>query len=217
MTGGLQVYDYLWVGEGVDDADGLRKAVKNHPPYVVPCIHGSLAKIENDDDPFLHSIPYMQFPLLQGGRPLTGERAVVPIPRLPGVQENGFYAEAWKYYQAHPNGPYIYGGWDNLPPREGTRPAHARRLKQYLPMVEDGTWAFLEIADSDLLTKPLPPECVASAFANRDLYLVLANYGQSPQQIETTDAYIPADDIELPPSNQWKLPKRSLQIMKRSV
>ncbi len=217
MTGGLKVYDYLWVGEGVDNADGLREAVKNHPPYVVPCIHGSLARIESDDDPFLHSIPYMQFPLLQGGRPLTGERGVIPIPRLPGAKENGFYEQAWKYYQAHPNGPYIYGGWDNLPPRAGTRPAHARWLKQYMPMIEDGTWAYLEIGDSDLFARPLPQGCVASAFANRDLYLVLANYGQSPQQIETADAYVATDGSAATPTKQWLLPKRTLSIVKRAV
>ncbi len=154
QTGGLKVYDYLWVGENVENADGLRKATKNHTPYVVPCIQGTSAKVEGESDHFLHSIPYMQFPLLQGGRPLTGERAVIPIPRLPGVQENGFYAAAWKYYQAHPNGPYIYGGWDPIPPNPEMRPAHARWLKQYLPLVEDGTWAYLEIADSDLFATP---------------------------------------------------------------
>ncbi|MBN1346690.1 MAG: hypothetical protein JXQ73_28625 [Phycisphaerae bacterium] len=217
MTGGLKVYDYLWVGEGVKNADGLREAVKNHPPYVVPCIHGSRAKIESDDDPFLHSIPYMQFPLLQGGRPLTGERGVIPIPRLPGVKENGFYEKAWEYYQKHPDGPYIYGGWDNLPPRAGTRPAHARWLKQYMPMIEDGTWAYLEIGDSDLFARPLPQDCVASAFANRDLYLVLANYGQSPRQIETADAYVPTDGSAAAPKKQWQLPKRTLRVIKRSV
>ena len=215
MTGGLKVYDYLWVGEGVDNVDGLREAVKNHPPYVVPCIHGSIAKVEGAGDHFLHSIPYMQFPLLQGGRPLTGERGVIPIPRLPGVTEGGFYETAWKYYQAHPNGPYIYGGWDVIPPDTERRPANARWLKQYLPMVEDGTWAYLDIGQSDLFAKPLPDACVASAFANRDLYLVLANYGQSTQQIETTDAYVPTDDPSAAPAQQWPLPKRSLRIIKR--
>jgi hypothetical protein len=216
QTGGLKVYDYLWVGEGVDNTDRLREAVKNHTPYVVPCIHGSLAQVAGQDDHFLHAIPYLQFPLLQGGRPLTGERAVIPIPRLPGVKENGFYEAAWKYYQAHPNGPYIYGGWDPIPPSTETRPTHARWLKQYLPMVEDGTWAYLEISDSDLFSKPLPEACVASAFANRDLYLVLANYGQSPQEIETTDTYVAADDPAAAPAHQWQLPKRSLKIVKLS-
>ena len=116
LTGGLKVYDYLWVGENVTNADGLREAVKDHPPYVVPCIQGTAARIEKESDHFLHSIPYMQFPLLQGGRPLTGERGVIPIPRLPGAKENGFYTRAWEYYKKHPDGPYIYGGWDPIPP-----------------------------------------------------------------------------------------------------
>jgi hypothetical protein len=214
QTGGLKVYDYLWVGENVANADGLRNAAKNHMPYVVPCIQGTSAKIEGADDHFLHSIPYLQFPLLQGGRPLTGERAVIPIPRLPGLKENGFYARAWKYYQAHPHGPYIYGGWDPIPPTGDMRPAHARWLRQYRSLTEDGTWAYLEIADSDLLAAPLPNDCVASAFANRDLYLVLANYGQSPQQIETSDAYVPADDAMPSPAKRWQLPRRSLRILR---
>ena len=133
------------------------------------------------------------------------------------MTEGGFYETAWKYYQAHPNGPYIYGGWDVIPPDTERRPANARWLKQYLPMVEDGTWAYLEIGQSDLFTKPLPEACVASAFANRDLYLVLANYGQSPQQIETADAYVPTDDPSATPTKQWPLSKRSLRILKRSV
>lgn len=214
QTGGLKVYDYLWVGENVENADGLRKAAKNHTPYVVPCIQGTAAKVEGESEHFLHSIPYMQFPLLQGGRPLTGERGVIPIPRLPGVRENGFYEAAWKYYQAHPNGPYVYGGWDPIPPNPEMRPAHARWLRQYLPLAEDGTWAYLEIAESDLFTAPLPPECVASVFANRELYLVLANYGQSPQQVQTADAYAPADDRAAAPAKNWQLPKRSLRILR---
>lgn len=214
-TGGLKVYDYLWVGENVENADGLREATKNHTPYVVPCIQGTAAKVEGQGDHFLHSIPYLQFPLLQGGRPLTGERAVVPIPRLPGLEERGFYRAAWKYYQEHPNGPYIYGGWDPIPPDPETRPAHARWLKQYLPMVEDGTWAYLEIAESDLFAAPLPKGCVASAFANRDLHLVLANYGQSAVQIETTDAYLAADAPQNPPAKRWPVPKRSLRILRQ--
>ena len=217
LTGGLKVYDYLWVGEGVRDVDGMREIVKDHPPYVVPCVHGSIAKVEDGNDQYLHSIPYMQFPLLQGGRPLTGERSEIPIPRLPGARERGFYARAWKYYQAHPNGPYVYGGWDTLPPDPETRPSHARWLKQYMPLVEEGTWAYLEIGDSDLFAKPLPSDCVASVFANRELYMVLANYGQSPQRIETADTYVPIGTPSATPAKQWELRKRSLRIMKRSV
>lgn len=54
----LKVYDYLWVGEGGRNLDTLREAVKNHPPYVVPCPDMSRAKIENEDELYLQSIPY---------------------------------------------------------------------------------------------------------------------------------------------------------------
>ena len=65
--------------------------------------------------------------------------------------------------------------------------------------------------------KPLPEDCVASAFANRDLYVVLANYGQSSRQIETAETYVPTDDSSAASAKRWQLPKRSLRILRRSV
>jgi hypothetical protein len=225
-TAGLKVYDYLWVGEGVNQADALREAVKNHPPYVVPCMDMTFAKIEGADEPYLHAIPYMQFPMLQAGRPFTGERGRIPgIRYAPGED---FWMrrcrEAWDHYQAHPQGPYTYGSWDAVPERPETRPTHARWLKQYLPLVEDGTWAWLEIGDSDLFAGPLPKDTVASAFANRELYLVLANYGRTATDIATADAYVrvdgpsPAVQAGLDSgSKRWILPPRSLTILRRGA
>ena len=215
-TGGIPVYDYLWVGENVDNADGLRESVKNHTPYVVPCIHGSFAKVENENEPFLHSIPYMQFPLLLAGRPLTGERGVVPIPRLPGLKEGGFYEQAWKYHQAHPNGPFIYSGWDSIPPNTQTQPTHARWLKEYRQLAEEGTWAWLEIGDSSFFAQPLSKGVVASAFANRELFLVLANYNKTAVDVTTSDNYASTAQPTAAPTKQWNLPPRSLHILRRS-
>jgi hypothetical protein len=45
--------------------------------------------------------------------------------------------------------------------------------------------------------------------------VVLANYGQSPQQIETADTYVPTDGSSAAPAKLWQLPKRSLRILKR--
>jgi hypothetical protein len=215
----LKVYDYLWVGEGIQSGDDLREAVKNFPPYVIPCLDMSRAKIENEDEFYLHSIPYLQFPYLLTGRPMTGERSVTPGFNYP-PEETDFWTRytrtIWRYYQAHPNGPYTYEWHDSVPGRPEARPTHARWLKQYLPMVEEGTWAWLEISDSGLFPRPLPQNVVASAFANRELYLVLANYGREPVEIETVDAYALAAG---PPqgSRQWKVSARSLQILKRAV
>jgi hypothetical protein len=44
--------------------------------------------------------------------------------------------------------------------------------------------------------------------------LVLANYGQSAQQVETAEAYVAADNLAAPPAKHWQLPKRSLRILR---
>jgi hypothetical protein len=218
-TAGMKVYDYLWVGEGVNQVDTLREAVKNHPPYVVPCIDMTFARIENADEPYLHAIPYMQFPVLQAGRPFTGQRGMIPGVQYASDQDPWVRRcrEAWQHYQANPQGPYTYGGWDAVPERPETRPTHARWLKQYLPLAEDGTWAWLEVGDTDLFARPLPKEMVVSVFANRELFLVVANYGRSATQLATTDNYVPVDDSSRVAAKEWTLPPRSLQILRRST
>ena len=151
QTGGLKVYDYLWVGENVENADGLREATKNHTPYVVPCIQGTAAKVEGDKRSLpaldsLHAIP------VAAGRTASdrgagrdshsafagsaGERV---LPKRRGSTTRPIRTAPTSTAAGIP-----------IPPNTETRPAHARWLKQYLPLVEDGTWAFLEIADSDL-------------------------------------------------------------------
>lgn len=213
QSGGLKVYDYLWVGEGVTQVDPLREAVKDYPPYVVPCIDMGFASVDSEDEPFLHSIPYMQFPVMMGGRTFTGERGMIP-----GVKYNDDFwmqrcREAWAQYQADPGKLHCYSAWDAVPGNPETRPTHARWLKRYLPLVEEGTWAWLELGDSSLFAAPLPKDVVASAFANRSLHLVLANYGHAPVEIQTAAPYIdggsPASG-----STAWNLPPRSLRILR---
>ncbi len=217
-VGNLRVYDYLWVGEGVNNADGLREKVKNHLPYVVPCIDREFAPIADEEEPYLHAIPYMQFPILQAGRPFTGERALIPgIPYPP--EEKDFWVrrcrKIWRQYQAHPDGPYTYSIWDSVPGKAEIRPTHARWLQQYLPLVEEGTWAWLEVGDSNFFSAPLPGNVVASAFANRRLYLVVANYGQKTVKFQTSDAYVPMDDPAAAATKLWSLDGRSLRILRQ--
>ena len=218
QTAGQKVYDYLWVGEGVNNADGLRESVKNHSPYVVPCIDMSFAKVGSGDEQYLHAIPYLQFPLLHAGRPFTGERGMIPGVRY--VSNDDFWMKrcraVWKYYQAHPHGPHVYSSWDAVPPSAETRPTHAHWLKRYLPLVEEGTRAWLQIGESSLFARPLPAQVVASAFVNRQSYLVLANYGHTPSELETSAAYVPSDRPSAAATRRWNLPPRSLQILRRS-
>jgi hypothetical protein len=216
----LKVYDYLWVGEGGRSGDRLREAVKDYPPYIAPCLDMSRATVDSEDEFYLHAIPYLQFPLLLAGRPFTGERAVIPGIKYPR-EEKCFWTRhcraIWKHYQAHPNGPFSYGWWDSVPGRPAARPTHARWLKQYRPLVEEGTWAWLEIREASLFAGALPKEIIASVFANRDLHVVLANYGRNAAVVETTEAFVPADAESVPPARRWSLPPRSLRILRRAM
>lgn len=216
----LKVYDYLWVGEGVKGADRFRESIKDYPPYVVPCLDMSRATIENEDELYLHTIPYMQFPLLLAGRPFTGERAAIPGIEYP-PEDKCFWTRhlraIWRHYQAHPNGPFSYGWWDSVPGRPEARPTHAKWLKLYLPMVEEGTWAWLEVQENSLLKSPLPKEVCLSVFANREIYLVLANYGQTSLEVQTAGSYVSAANPHEPPRNHFALPRRSLIILRQAA
>jgi hypothetical protein len=211
----LKVYDYLWVGEEVESSDSLRKAVKNYSPYVVPCLDMSRAKIANEDELYLQSIPYMQFPLLLAGKPFTGQRGNVEgIQYVPETEDFWTHhcREIWKYYRAHPDGPFSYGWWDSVPGRPKARKVHSEWLKQYAPMVEEGTWAWLEIAETRLIHGRLPDEVVASVFANRRLYLVLANYSEKNVTIETAQSFTRATGQENA-GTKWELQPRTLLIL----
>jgi hypothetical protein len=212
MAGILKTYDYLWVGEGVAEADALRTLTKNHTPYLVPCIDMGFAATESEDEPYLQSIPYMQFPVSMGGRIFTGERGFVP-----GVSyKDDFWLKRCKdtfaQYQADPTKLHTYSAWDAVPGNPNARPTYARWLKRYKPLVEEGTMAWLEIGDSTLFSGSLPEGVVASAFANRDLHLVLANYGREAVEVKTASAYV--DTATDAKSDTWKIPARSLVILR---
>ncbi len=164
-----KVYDYLWVGEAIwGGIDFLREKTKRYDPYVIP---QRLAKLpaDREEETFLNSIPYLQFPILGHGQA--------------GEQGNAFRA-AW-----------------------------ARWLAAYLPMVEEGTWAYLDITESDLLVEPPKKGLVVSAFANRELYLVLGNLRQTEIELATLDDYI---SLAGQTGRAWKLGPRTLLILKRA-
>ncbi len=213
MAKGLATYDYLWVGEGVKQVDPLREAVKDYAPYLVPCIDMGFTQVETEDEPYLHAIPYMQFPVSMGGRIFTGERGFVP-----GVTyKDDFWMQrcrdAWKQYQEDPSKLHTYSAWDAVPGSPNTRINHAKWLKRYRPLVQPGTKAYLEIQDSDFFTTPLPEGVVVSAFANQELHLVVANYGRSPVDVTLADPW-KADDADSPAS-VYTLAPRSLRILQR--
>ncbi|MDD5679447.1 MAG: hypothetical protein PHW60_15875 [Kiritimatiellae bacterium] len=180
------LYDYLWVGEGVRDLDGLCRNTRGLKPYVVPCPDMSRAVIQDENDLYLYSVPYLQFPLRVDGRPCTGQRAAVN-----GMNyrrgEKCFWTRhmrmVWRNFQEHPDMPPMYGWWDSFPGRPEGRSRWLHHFDLYRPMVKNGSRAWLEIRDSSLFFSKIPDEVTVSLFVNDAMYLVLANYGKSPVDI----------------------------------
>lgn len=218
-----KLYDYLWVGETADQPDKQREALKDHPPYLVPCLDLARTPVASEDDLYLHALPYLQFPVLLAGRPYTGERASIPGVRYKPEPTNpkiftrsSHLRKIWEFYQKNPNGPFSYGSWDSCPGRPEARPTYYRWLKLYRAMVEVGTSAYLEVTDSDLFSAPLPAQVTASVFANRNLYLALANYSTQDATVETSDVYQSCTDEAAAPGKSWRLKPRSLLVVRRA-
>jgi hypothetical protein len=214
---GLRVYDYLWVGEGVENLDAQREVVKRNEPYVVPCYDLSRAKPAGEDELYLHTIPYLQFPQLIGGKPVTGERVMVPgVPCLD--EKKDFWTRhmraIYRRWKDHPEGPHSYGWWDACPGRPDMQARFFHWLGLYRPLVSPGTWTYLEIADSDLFRAPLPQGVVASVYANQEFWLVLANYGPDGVEIQTRDSYVALTTADPGPSARFRIPSRSLRILR---
>lgn len=219
----LRLYDYLWVGEGVIDLDRQRKASRDLAPYVVPCFDFSQARPANEDELYLHTIPYLQFPLLVGGKPATGERALVPgMPCLDPSEDH--WTRHWlainRHWREHPEGPHSCGPWDATPGRPDAKERCFHWLRIYRPMVEEGTRAYLEITDSSLFRRPPGGNLVATLYANRELWLVLANYGHRASEVTTRDPWrrcdgVPAIVKAAPASTAWTVPARSLHVLRR--
>lgn len=167
----LKIYDYLWVGEANKDFDFLRESTKNFNPYITPQRLVTVTPDEENES-FINSIPYMQFPLIGHGQP--------------GEQGEKFI-KTFSYW-----------------------------FKYYLQLVEEGSWAWIDIVSPELFLGTMPQNTVATLFVNRDVYLVLANYNHKPVEIVTTDKYVSVLDQQGQENHIWKLNGRSMQILKLS-
>jgi hypothetical protein len=84
----------------------------------------------------------------------------------------------------------------------------------YRPMVEEGTWVWIDIDSSDLFLTVLPKNCVASLFINRDVYLVLANYNSKTVMLTTHDNYLSVKAPGAETQNNWNIEGRAMEILK---
>lgn len=212
----VRLYDYLWLGEGVESLDRLRQEASQAPPYVVPCPDMSRAQVESEDDLYVYTIPFMQFPLRVDGRPFTGARASVPgVAYQPAA--TCFWTRhcraIYRYFQQHPDGPYTYGWWDSCPGRPHARETWLRYLRLYRPMVAPGSRVWTEVRSGTLFAEPPPRDLVTSLFVNSEVYLVAANFGAAPSVLRST--WLWQDRQNQRRGTEWTVAPRQMLFLRR--
>jgi hypothetical protein len=189
-----KVYDYLWVGEGIRDKNKFA-LTKLHEPYVVPAVDNG--HLEADTDPdyiYVQSIPFMQFPLLMHGRPLTGRSVEVEGVKYYGCDdpksEYNMKKRVGEYYRAHPQGPYTYTEWGSIPDDPNEIDRWGRYLQLYLPMVTENSVVHMAISESPMIKSDIAEDVYISLFTNEKQYLVVSNTSDSPYTLITRDEWV---------------------------
>ena len=190
-------YDYLWVGEG--EFTSVYGAGKMYEPYLVPCPDKprltNWGKNRFDADMyFAMTIPFLQFPLLTHGRPTMGRCIDVPgVEQYNTTQKDHIYhyfEQVRDFADSHPDGPYTYSEWSQIPDDPEDYPRWCRYLGLYKPMVEDETIFFMELRDASFILSPIPDNVFISMFVSHEEYLVVSNMTDSVYEITLSEKWL---------------------------
>ncbi len=178
-----KIYDYLWVGESCKTSEELIKTI-NYSPYVIPCPDYKFTEETNADIYFARALPFLQFLLRLDGRPITGERSCAPGVEYHDDAESRHFKKIREYYLKHPNGPFVYSEWSDIPDDEGIREKWFEYLKLYKPMVSEDSLCFIDIAEDSGITAVRPDEGIhMSMFVNDECYLCISNLGKKSSTV----------------------------------
>ena len=186
-----KVYDYLWVGETLSDPKALDRS-REFDPYIIACPDFRFVKNGQDEKFFASTIPYLQFLLRVDGRPLTGERACVEgveYVEHPYCRDQQHCLAVKEYMKTHPDGPYVYSLWSDIPDDVESRERWFDYLALYKPMTQRDTTCYLGIKESTLTKEDVPDGINMSLFAGDELYLCISNTSEKEQTIVFTDLW----------------------------
>jgi hypothetical protein len=185
-----RVYDYLCVGEGVSDLNNLLYS-KHYEPYVINILDKQSQSDFGPDLPFAATIPFLQFPTLNHGRPVTQDRSTANVPLYDDESKRHryHYKKMAEYALAHPNGPYCHGCFSSIPddPKDVDRYDHY--LSLYLPMVTDNSVVHMEISETNLIKGVIPKDIIVSLFTNEKQYIVISNLGDLAYEVVFKDKW----------------------------
>ncbi len=182
-----RVYDYLWIGEWVENSPiGVGK---DYDPYVVPCQDRHRCEDMTLEEYFAYTIPFLQFPLLKTGRPIMGNNTDLPGVSYYGGDEYAFYKNVGEYMKTHPQGPYVYSLWSSIPDDPTEFDIWTKYLQLYRPMVKENSLAYIELKKCDEIRSELRENVIASMFVNEEKYLVLSNLTDQPYELLLTQTW----------------------------
>ncbi len=213
-------YDYLWVGECCFSHE--YGVCKMYEPYVVPCpdkprlTNWGEEKFDADAY-FAATIPFVQFPLLTHGRPMTGKLVDVPGVEYFRMDEKNnlydYYSKIKSYTDSHPDGPYTYSEWSQIPDDIEDYPRWCKYLALYKPMVKDGTVVHMEIKETEAVLSPMIKDVFFSLFTNDEEYMAVSNMTDAPYKLVLRDEWIDRETDK--PGKEFTIPKKRIIFLKR--
>ena len=177
-----KIYDYIWVGESVEDPKDMLMTIP-YEPYVIPCPDYKCITDDNCEDFYAQTLPFMQFPLGLDGRPLTDKKIGVPGVEYIENYLTDFYVKAGEWHRQHPDGPHVYSEWSSIPDNIRNRELWARYLKLYKPMVEENNICHLNVRESTLVKGEMPEDVYMSLFTGVRQYICISNLGNKEEKL----------------------------------
>ena len=169
-----------------------------YEPYVVPCPDKPRLTKHGQErfDPelfFAMTIPFVQFPLLTHGRPTMGKCIDVPGVKQYKTTDRDrlyqYFRRVRDYAEKHPDGPYVYSEWSQIPDDPDEYTVWSRYLRLYKPMVEDESVVHMEIRETAAVLSPIPETVYITQFTNTGDYIVVSNMADEPYMLETRDLW----------------------------
>ncbi|MGB9641800.1 MAG: hypothetical protein ACP5JO_07105 [Candidatus Ratteibacteria bacterium] len=173
----FKCWDYLYVGEGIKDMNLMRKTVKDLPPYVFYIPDWRVVPSQDQKKLYALTIPYLQFPVLYHGRPITGKMYEgEKLQYKKGGLAIGQPDLIRDHYRKHPDDFPVYSQWDSVPGNPETIKNYFHYFDMYKEMTKPATHVFVDIQDESIVVGRKWPGLVLTAYVNNVFYLVVANY-----------------------------------------
>lgn len=207
-------YDRLYVGEGVESLVDLCARTKCFDPYTMLIPDARLGDL-GPRAVYAGGLPFLQFPVLYDGAPITGERACAEGVDYLDPGDDYWRSQMLRIRELRQQGAWpSFGWWDAVPGNPSTKPTYYHFLKLWRKIAPNGTRVFLEV-ELEGLWRAIPACVVQSLFVMDEIHLVIANHGTAPVELAPACSML---DIEtgtgLKPGAGFMLPANDLRILR---